>query len=372
MIACISGMGSGFETAEVFTCLPLPHFTTRIKGARNMTSRPAKDLVGLKFNNLTPVEWIPSDGVHKGKWKCLCDCGNYTTVETADLNRGTTKSCGCMAKIYRRDAHFEDLTGQRFGRLVAQELIIGQNWDAHRWKCVCDCGNTALVRACNLKRGSTTSCGCYRAETRKQPRAHKYSGEYNSKHVPILYGMWTGMNCRCSRPNDPNYKHYGGRGISVCDEWRDFEVFQTWAYSNGYKKGLTIDRIDVNGNYCPENCRWVDWYVQGNNRRNNVKYEFQGESHTLSEWSRILGYNRATLLSRIKSGWLIEKAFTTPIAPTHINQRIWTYQGETHPVYEWAGIIGIPKSVLISRYKEGWSAERALTTPPRTQKKVKS
>lgn len=365
MVESYAISGSGFETAGAFACLPLPRFMARWKVTRIAAHI---DLTGQKFYNLTPVEWIPAHDGIKGIWKCRCDCGKYTFVSTADLNRATTKSCGCMAKTYIRDGHLEDLTGQRFGRLVAQELIIGQDWNAHRWKCVCDCGNIAFVRASNLKKGVTTSCGCYRTEVIRRSRAHKYSGEYTSKHTPVLYSMWISMRRRCNCPSEPSYKNYGGRGISICDEWYDFETFQTWAYSHGYEKGLTIDRIDVDGDYCPENCRWADWYVQGNNRRNNVKYEFQGESHTLSEWSRILGYNRATLVSRIMSGWPIEKAFTAPVAPTHVNQRIWTYQGETHRVYEWAEITGIPKNILFSRYKGGRSAERALTTPPKTGK----
>lgn len=312
MIARISDMGSGFETAEVFTCLPLPHFTTRIKGARNMTSRPVKDLVGLKFNNLTPVEWIPSDGVHKGKWKCLCDCGNYTTVETADLNRGTIKSCGCMAREYIRTARLEDLSGQRFGRLVAECRIYDPTNSSYKWRCKCDCGNVSYVSASNLKR-KIRSCGCYRAEIIRMPRAHKYPGEYTSKHVPVLYSMWIGMRSRCKSPSLPNYMNYGGRGIEVCPEWEDFGAFQTWAYSNGYKPGLTLDRTDNDGNYCPENCRWVDWYVQGNNRRTNVWYEYNEERHTLSEWSRIIGINRATLNYRISNGWSIEDALTKPV-----------------------------------------------------------
>lgn len=112
------------------------------------------------------------------------------------------------------------------------------------------------------------------------------------------YPSWHGMMDRCDNPNVSNYQLYGGRGIKVCDEWHDIECFEKWVESSGWKKGLTLDRIDVDGDYCPQNCRWVTKFEQANNRRNTVLVTFLGEVHTLSEWAIILGVNQSTLKNR--------------------------------------------------------------------------
>ena len=180
-----------------------------------------------------------------------------------------------------------------------------------------------------------------------------------------LYGVYYSIKARCYNPNVDYYDRYGGRGIVMCDEWKDsYENFKQWALSTGYdenaEKGVyTIERIDVNGNYCPENCCWKTFKGQANNKRTNHVIEYRGEKHTLSEWAEILDINYTTLQSRIcVYGWDIEKAFTTPINkyPTY------TYNGETHTILEWSKITGISRSTLSDRiYKHHWDIERALT-----------
>lgn len=129
-----------------------------------------------------------------------------------------------------------------------------------------------------------------------------------------LRGVWTNMCTRCNNPNSPRYADYGGRGIAVCEEWRHtFAPFEKWAIENGYRDDLTIDRIDVNGDYSPENCRFVSYREQNQNRRDNVMLTFNGEQRCLTEWARIQGIGQSVLSNRLKRGWSVEKALTYPV-----------------------------------------------------------
>jgi hypothetical protein len=194
-----------------------------------------------------------------------------------------------------------DLTGKRFGHLlvICPSELNGKG-ERFRWHCQCDCGNSVEVLAQSLKRGATKSCGCMINSAKTK------HGMYGTR----LYRIWHGMKRRCNVEADEHYKNYGGRGISICNEWNEFEPFMEWALANGYSDKLTIDRINVDGDYCPENCRWVNSLVQQNNRRNNVKLEFNGEIHTQSEWARILGVSCNCLYHRIEKNLPPEKIFS--------------------------------------------------------------
>lgn len=198
----------------------------------------------------------------------------------------------------------ENLIGEKYGRLTVIEWMPN-NGRRTMWKCECECGRTTIVRAENLKSGNTLSCGCYgREQALKKLTKH---GMSNTK----LSGVLNAMKQRCFNPNNHEYNLYGGRGIKICDSWlKDSSSFYDWALSNGYENGLTIDRVNTNGDYCPENCRWVDFYAQANNTRKNIYINYNGETHTLKEWSRILNINYWTLYNRyVKLGWELEDVF---------------------------------------------------------------
>lgn len=186
------------------------------------------------------------------------------------------------------------MIGQKFGRLTVIERAPSKNGRS-RWTCKCDCGNIRTVISSNLLRGTSRSCGCYQRENMSKIKT-THGGCANKDP---LYNVWTGMRKRCNSNTDPHYKDYGQRGICVCDEWKLFETFKEWATDSGYTPGRSIDRVDVNGNYCPENCRWATPAQQQNNRRSCLYYTHDGHTHTLKEWSRILNINYSTLYSRI-------------------------------------------------------------------------
>lgn len=199
----------------------------------------------------------------------------------------------------------DDKSGQRFGYLTVLERVPDINGET-AWLCQCICGNTKVVKRRNLTRGYTKSCGCRAFESKK---THGMRGTR-------LYGIWSRMKRRCLNPKDDHYRNYGARGIGICIEWLAFEPFKDWALSNGYEENLTIDRIDVNGNYCPENCRWVDIKTQENNKRNNHLIEYDGQTHNLTEWAELIGIERHVLYQRLRKGWSIEKALSTPLLKT--------------------------------------------------------
>lgn len=177
------------------------------------------------------------------------------------------------------------------------------------WWCVCDCGKEKSVWSHSLLCGSTRSCGCLQKEVAIS-RNFKH-GRSNTRLCRIFQCMKT----RCYNKNFPEYKSYGGKGIRICDEWlNDQAKFYEWAEANGYDDSLTIDRIDVCGDYEPDNCRWVDRFVQANNKSTNIRLDFRGETHTMAEWARIMQIPYQTLKCRItKYGWSVDKALETPV-----------------------------------------------------------
>ena len=201
-----------------------------------------------------------------------------------------------------------NLVGQKINRLTVVRRIENPKDKQTMFECLCDCGNTVAVRGNALATGHTKSCGCLRTEQMIKHN-HKHGGYYTR-----MYTIWGNMKSRCNNPRAVNYAAYGGRGVRVCEEWKNsFENFQIWALSSGYEETLTLDRIDVNGDYCPENCRWITHKEQQSNKRNNRMLTYNGETHTAAEWARKLNMDYLLLHNRItRLGWSAEKALTTP------------------------------------------------------------
>lgn len=203
-----------------------------------------------------------------------------------------------MPKKY--SIRIKDLTGQRFGLLVALEIDDAESENHKRiyWKCMCDCGKMNSVVMDSLSNGRTRSCGCLKG-TQKTSYGRPYS-------------IWEHMRGRCLNENNTNFANYGGRGISVTGKWKTFKGF--WEdMKDGYRDDLTLDRIDVNGNYEKGNCRWATMKEQGNNRRDTIYYIIDGEKMCQSDVIEKFSIPITTLYKRIKNGWDIERAVRTPI-----------------------------------------------------------
>ena len=189
----------------------------------------------------------------------------------------------------------KDISGQRFGRLIALYRLNNYHKKRAWWLCVCDCGNLVEISGITLRNNHTKSCGCLN---------HEPTNKKHGKCYTRLYKLYKAIIKRCYNSNIKQFKDYGGRGIEVCDEWRnDFMTFYEWAINNGYQDNLTIDRINVNGNYEPCNCRWATPKQQSNNKRNNVNLTYNGKTQSLKEWADELGVKYTRLYSRYRRKW---------------------------------------------------------------------
>lgn len=203
-----------------------------------------------------------------------------------------------------------DLAGKKFGKLTVIKKSHKDKRGEWYWLCKCDCGNLKTVSGFKLRSGNTKSCGCLQKEIRESGVLRRTHGMTNSR----LYYEWNNMRGRCKNPKNIMYHAYGERGISVCHEWdASFDSFMKWAISNGYRDDLTLDRIDVNGNYCPENCRWITSKEQCLNTTRNHLITAFGRTQTIKEWSDETGIKYDTIERRINQyGWCGEDAVSVP------------------------------------------------------------
>lgn len=251
--------------------------------------------------------------------------------------------------------------GQKFGRLT----VVGFQWvddgreqnPCWHWNCVCDCGKKVYgIRPRALKSGATLSCGCLKKEQDKKNIYGKR--RTHGKSDTRLFHIWVKIKDRCLNEKCPAYANYGGRGISVCKEWMSFEPFFDWAVNNGYEENLTIERKDVNGNYCLENCSWITKADQAKNKRTTRYVTVDCERMCLKDACEKLGLPYKAVHLRItKRGWSVERALSEPIHDNSDSMKRKCKEA------------GLPYTTVLARIKSGWSEEKALTTPLLRKKK---
>ena len=270
------------------------------------------DLTGQKFGRLTVMgfssreEYTTEAGYkyYRYYWNCKCECGSEIIALGPSLKNGHTKSCGCYAtdlsKI--RTYNFE---GLKIGKINIERFSHVCNGRSF-WLGYCECGNGVILSSEQIINKTKKSCGCSKYDPLFNSRANKFK----SKHS--LRNIWNGVIIRCYDEESSSYPLYGGRGIKVSEEWRN--SFDTFLKDMGIPlEGYSIDRIDVNGNYCKENCRWATDAEQNRNKRNNVKLTFCGQTKCLVEWAEVVSTNRATITGRLRRGWSEEEAVFTPV-----------------------------------------------------------
>lgn len=337
-------------------------FETVTRKPRPKDTYKHMDLTGKKFGKLTVLRKDDKEYEYnsKGKtrtawrWLCECECGNQVSVIENNLTKGHVRSCSSCCTA---DNKLKDMTGMKFGLLTvierAPDKIVSGEKVVH-WYCKCDCGNPELISVSghSLRSGHTKGCGC------------RIGGVKHGKHGTRIYGIYRGMITRCENPNSKNYHRYGGRGIYICNEWRNedgggFMEFYNWSMSHGYSDELTIDRINNDGIYSPENCRWATRKEQANNRSNNVFITYNGVTKTATGWAEYLGVESATLLSRHDKGWSDEDIIEIPI-----NYRLntaTTSSGEEYTLAQWSYISGINRSTLYDRiFRLNWPVDNAI------------
>lgn len=266
------------------------------------------DIIGQKFGRWTVLEY----GYVKNKthqYKCKCDCGTERYVGRPQLLNGKSKSCGCLTKeaISKRPINNKYQVGQRYGRLTIIESAGEDKYQSKLWKCRCDCGNEIITASNRLGSGTTRSCGCLNLE-----RIYKHG--YANTH---LYKVWWGMIDRCTNEKHQAYKRYGGRGITVCDEWKnDLETFVNWAKQNGGDNpDLQLDRIDNNKGYSPNNCRFVTRSENQNNKSSTRYVTYKGETLPAKIFAEkyVPWMPYSTFIRRVfENHWSIEKTISTP------------------------------------------------------------
>lgn len=246
-----------------------------------------------------------------------------------------------------RGSRFNDLTGENFGRLTVIGLSPRRSGRKSYWICQCNCGNKAVARGDILKAGTTQSCGCMKKEQDRINLTANHSHKESGAH---LYNAWLGMKQRCYDKNSETYKYYGERGIKVSDEWKnDYIKFAEWARENGYSEILTIERIDVNGDYSPDNCTWIPFVDQMNNRRSSIMIEWNGQIKNLKQWSAELGLPYSTIHTRYTRDNLRPPKLFKPLNKKYMPKLV-IWNNETNNLATWSRKYGLNRKTVQHRY----------------------
>lgn len=230
------------------------------------------------------------------KYECKCLlCNKIFTASIGSIKSRINKNCGCNKLHY-------DLLGKKFGKLKVIKKVGLNLHNEMLWECECECGERIIKTSYLLRNDKNPKC---------KKCANKQIGDKNRKYIIYskrLHECYVNMKTRCYNQNSKSYYLYGMRGIKVCDEWKNnYSLFQDWALKNGYEENLTLDRINNNGNYCPENCRWVDRIIQANNRKSNLYLTFNGVTDTLANWCRTLKLNYKKVQDRLYKNMTLEQ-----------------------------------------------------------------
>jgi hypothetical protein len=256
------------------------------------------DLTGKIIGRWTVIVRAANTVQGGTRWLCRCECGTERVVHGTVLRHRRSPSCGCYRLI--------NIVGKTFARLTVLSYHGVINHKPH-WLCQCECGMTLPVRGDSLKDGNTQSCGCQLIDSVTK---HGHSHSRPDKPPSRTYNTWQSMLVRCTRPGNFKYPRYGARGITVCERWMIFANFLT---DMGERPpNTTLDRIDNNGNYEPENCRWATPKQQARNTSTNYMITYNGQIKSLAEWADIYGLPRLVIRGRLQLRWSIERAFTTP------------------------------------------------------------
>lgn len=254
-------------------------------------------IMHIKMSKWKDYQKRPDSGKKERIQNKLKRYGLHTSSDIQQVINEISAGKNCGRDKYPR---CRDLKGDIFGKLTCIEIVGKGKNNVALWRCRCDCGNEVVIGARSLTKGERKSCGCLRTK--------------HGLRETDLYEVWKSMRSRCFSKSNASYERYGARGITICDDWMEFKPFYDWAMSNGYKNGLTIERIDNDGNYEPSNCKWATYAEQALNRSSNNLISYKGMVQTIKEWADLYNINYGTLRSRIcRYKWSIKRALETPV-----------------------------------------------------------
>lgn len=261
--------------------------------------------IGSKFHRLTVIGLPTKEIGNRYRVLCACECGNEKNIICYQLVNGKTKSCGCLQRESQEKIHPTPI-GKRFGLLVVIKKSESRRGD-RIVEALCDCGNTTKANINNMRNGHTQSCGCLKLKPTHVTHGHTRKGKFNR-----TYSIYRDMRTRCENPNYKEFHLYGGRGITVCERWKS--GYENFLADMGERPdGLTLERVDVNKGYSPENCKWATKIEQANNKRNSAFLTLNGETMTVAQWATKLKMNASTLYYRRSKGYTAENILSATL-----------------------------------------------------------